>query len=109
MRHPRLKPKGQVNVFHCISRTAGGLRLFGDPEREQFRKLMWHQAAFAHVQIVTHTMLGSHFHIVVRTPAKVHLSDAQLLSTLQNFYGPPKFPTASLQFPAGQSCTPRFW
>ena len=88
MRHPRLKPKGKVNVFHCLSRTAGGHRLFGDPEREQFRKLMWQQAAFCQVQIVTHTMLGSHFHIVVRTPAKVNLSDTKLLAALRDFYGP---------------------
>jgi len=88
MRHPRLKPKGQANVFHCISRTAGGLRLFGDPEREMFRKLLWHHAAFCQVQIVTHTMLSNHFHIVVRTPVKVNLSDSQLLAALQSFYGP---------------------
>ena len=27
MRQPRLKPPGQVNVFHCLSRTAGRQRL----------------------------------------------------------------------------------
>jgi len=87
MRHPRLKPEDQVNVFHCISRTAGGLRLFGDPEREMFRKLLWHHAAFCQVQIITHTMLSNHFHIVVRTPAQVNLDDDQLLAALQAFYG----------------------
>lgn len=87
MRQPRLKPAGQTNVFHCISRTTGGQRLFRDPEKEQFRRLMWRQAAFCHLQIITHTMLGNHFHIVVRCPAQVDLTDAQLLTALQTFYG----------------------
>jgi hypothetical protein len=87
MRQPRLKPEGQVNVFHCISNAVGKQRLFHNPEKEQFRRLMWHYAAFCHMQIITHTMLESHFHIVVRAPAEVELTDDQLLAALEGFYG----------------------
>ena len=87
MRQPRLKPEGQVNVFHCISNAVGNQRLFHNPEKEQFRKLMWHYAAFCRMQIITHTVLESHFHIVVRTPAEVDLTEDQLLAALKKFYG----------------------
>ena len=87
MRQPRLKPEGQVNVFHCISRAAGGQFIFHDQEKQQFRNLMWRYAAFCQMQIITHTVMGTHFHIVVRSPLKVELSDEKLLAVLQAFYG----------------------
>ena len=88
MRRARLKPRGQVAVYHCISRTTGGQRLFGPQEKEKFRLLMRRQAAFSQVQVVTDTILGTHFHIVVRVPAEVQLTDEELLATLKKFYGP---------------------
>jgi hypothetical protein len=88
MRQPRLKPKGITNVFHCLSRAAGGQAIFGPVEKEWFRKLMWFHAAFCQVQIITHTVMSNHFHLVVRTPARVKLSNPKLLAALQAFYGP---------------------
>lgn len=97
MRQPRLKPQGTVNVFHCLSRTAGGQGLFGPLEKEQFGKLLWHYAAFCQVQIITHTILSNHFHIVLRTPARVKLSNPKLLAVLQGFYGPQSPQAAEFQ------------
>jgi len=88
MRPTRPKPRDNKTVFHCFSRTVAGQFLFGPPERETFCRLMRKHAAFCHMQILTHTVLSNHFHIVTRAPLRVVLTDAQLLAKLKAFYGP---------------------
>lgn len=88
MRPRRAKPRHEPTLFHCISRAVGGQFLFDELDKQQFRNLMYKQAAFCEVQIVTHTILDNHFHIVCRTPGPVPLTDQKLLAKLQAFYGP---------------------
>jgi hypothetical protein len=40
MRSPRLKLTQSTALYHCISRTTGGLMLLDDAAKEQFRKMM---------------------------------------------------------------------
>lgn len=54
--------------YHVMSRTAGGEMLFGDAEKEAFRRLMWRMARFSGVKILTYAIMGNHFHLLVSVP-----------------------------------------
>ena len=88
MRKARLKVTGSTAVYHCISRIVSGQFLLDDHCKEVFQDSMWRQADFAGVQILTHSLMTSHIHIVVRVPAPSEVSDAQLLDRVQALYGP---------------------
>jgi len=70
-----------------MSRTVAGQFLFGSREKEAFRHRMRKLARFCQLQILTHAILSNHFHLVLRVPDQVRLSDAQLLRALQDYYG----------------------
>ncbi len=88
MRRARLLTRGQEAVYHCMSRIVAGQFLLRDTEREVLRQRMIKLAQFCQVQIQTHCSLSNHFHIVLKVPAKVRLTDQQLLKALKSFYGP---------------------
>lgn len=56
--------------FHCMSRTAGGDLLFGDVEKEAFRKLMRRMERFSGVEVLTYAVMGNHFHLLLRVPER---------------------------------------
>jgi REP element-mobilizing transposase RayT len=53
-----------------MSRTAGGEKLFGEVEKEAFRRLMWRMARFSGVEILTYAVMNNHFHILVKVPER---------------------------------------
>ena len=57
--------------FHCMSRTAGGDLLFGDIEKEAFRKLMRRLERFSGVEVLTYVVMGNHFHLLLRVPERL--------------------------------------
>ena len=57
-------------AYHVISRTAGGEKLFGEVEKEAFRRLMWRMARFSGVEILTYALMANHFHILVKVPER---------------------------------------
>lgn len=81
MRQGRIKiPADEASaVYHCISRTVNGEWLFDDTAKEIFRKQLWQVAEFCGVQIITYAVLSNHFHVLVRTPLRAEISDAELL------------------------------
>jgi REP element-mobilizing transposase RayT len=57
-------------AYHVMSRTAGGEKLFGEVEKEAFRRLMWRMARFSGVEILTYAVMNNHFHILVKVPER---------------------------------------
>jgi REP element-mobilizing transposase RayT len=57
-------------AYHVMSRTAGGEKLFGDTEKEAFRRLMWRMARFSGVEVLTYALMANHFHILVKVPER---------------------------------------
>lgn len=56
--------------YHTMSRVAGGEMLFGDVEKEAFRKLMRRMERFSGVEVLTYAVMGNHFHVLVRVPER---------------------------------------
>ena len=58
------------SCYHVMSRVAGGDLLFGDVEKEAFRKLMRRMERFSGLEILTYAVMGHHFHILLRVPCQ---------------------------------------
>ncbi|MFP4157128.1 MAG: transposase [Opitutales bacterium] len=96
MRRKRIRMEGAV--YHCMTRTVNGERLFGDREKEVLRKMLWQVADFSGVEVLTYCLMGNHFHVLVRVPVAGDLSDAELLRRYCVLYPKPtKYQTASLR------------
>ncbi len=63
-----LGPEWCSNHYHVMSRTVGGEMLFGAVEKEAFCRIMRRLERFAGVEILTHAVMGNHFHLLVRVP-----------------------------------------
>lgn len=87
MRMARIKIHGRNAVYHCISRVVGGQLLLGDMEKEKLRLMVWQQADFSGIQVVTYGLMSNHIHLLLRAPAKVEATDAELVQRAHRFYG----------------------
>lgn len=61
----------RTSCYHVMSRVAGGDLLFGDIEKEAFRKLMRRMERFSGVEVLTYVVMGNHFHLLLRVPERV--------------------------------------
>ena len=88
MRLARIKA-GQLEgaVYHCISRTVGGQKLLDDACKERMASLLISLAGFCGLEVITYCMMGNHFHLLVRVPKAMPLSDEELLRRAEGFYG----------------------
>jgi REP element-mobilizing transposase RayT len=97
MRVARIKIHGEDAVYHCISLTVNGERLFDEDAKEMFRRQMWQIADYCGVSILTYAVMENHFHVLVRVPKKAPISDAEHLRRYRLLYPKPtRFQTASL-------------
>ena len=91
----RAKLDGVPAVYHAMSRVVGGQFLLGEQEKEVLRKMLWQVADFCGVEILTYCLMSNHFHVLVRVPEKVRVSDAELLRRFKVLYPKPtKYQTA---------------
>jgi putative transposase len=100
MRQARIKVVTETGeaVYHCLSRTVNGERLFDDPAKEILRRQFWQVADYCGVEILTYAILANHFHVLVRVPQKRALSDGELLRRYQVLYPKPtRYQTARLE------------
>ena len=87
MRMARIKIHGRSAVYHCMSRIVGGQALLDDLSKEQLVKLLWSQATFCGLEVITYCMMSNHFHVLVRVPERPHPSDEELLGRMEALYG----------------------
>ena len=61
MRKPRsflLGEAGRTNIYHVVTRTAAREILFGDAERETFRKILFKQLKFSGLRCLAWCFMG---------------------------------------------------
>jgi putative transposase len=91
MRQVRIKvpARSAEAVYHCMSRTVNGERLFDAVAREVLRRQLWQVADYCGVEIVTYAILSNHFHVLVRIPLWEQPSDAELIRRFRVLYPKP--------------------
>ncbi|MGB0745336.1 MAG: transposase, partial [Opitutales bacterium] len=89
MRTRRLKVSGNSAVYHCMTRTVNGERLFKDREKEILRKMLWQVADFCGVEVLTYCVLSNHFHVLLRVPFASEVTDTELLRRYKVLYPKP--------------------
>ena len=88
MRLARIKGEcSEGAVYHCISRTVGGQMLLDDLGKARLVDLLMPLARFCGLEVITYCMMGNHFHLLLRVPVPVALSDEELFRRAEGFYG----------------------
>ncbi len=61
---------GRERFVHVVTRTAGQEILFGDDERERFRKILFKQLKFSGLRALAWCLMGNHLHLLLELPDK---------------------------------------
>jgi REP element-mobilizing transposase RayT len=71
-------------IYHCVSRVVDRRFVFGDEEREVFRKFMRMQEKFSGCRVLAYCVMSNHFHLLLEVPpmAEGGLSDEELFERL---------------------------
>lgn len=91
MRTPRIKvpaTEGEA-VYHVMSRVVNGEHLIVPAGREVLRKQLWQVAEYCGVEILTYAILSNHFHVLVRIPQFISVTDEELLRRYRVLYPRP--------------------
>lgn len=100
MRQARIKIAAEAGeaVYHCMSRSVNGERLFDDQAKEVLRRQFWQVAEYCGVDVLTYAVLSNHFHVLVKVPQKAPVSDAELLRRYEILYPhPTRYQAARLE------------
>lgn len=81
VREPRIKIPSEVAeaIYHCMSRTVNGEKLFDDADKEVLRRMIWLLVEFCGLELVTYAVMSNHFHVLVRVLLAAPISDEELL------------------------------
>jgi len=118
MRTRRIKapPEASSGFYHCMSRVVDRRLIFKDAEREQFSRLMRQYARFCGIRILTHCIMGNHFHLLVEVPQRSENppDDAILLDRISAIYKPAQVEAirsrlSTLSPIDGNALRQRFW
>ncbi len=60
----------RTRLVHVVSRTAGREILFGDDEKEEFRKILFKQLKFSGLRALAWCFMGNHFLLLLEIPDK---------------------------------------
>ncbi len=76
MRVPRIKESGE-GFYHTMSRVVDRRMVLDDKEKERFRKLLRNAAAFSGVDVLTHSIMDNHFHLILHVPERQPVGDLE--------------------------------
>ena len=85
MRTARIKLDGR-SYYHVISRIVDGRLRLGKGEKEHFRRLMRAYATFSGLNILTYSILGNHFHILLEVPEREHVDEEAVVLRMRAIY-----------------------
>jgi hypothetical protein len=87
MAKPRVytDPETEAGVYHVCSRVVDGRYIFGEPEKEEFVRMMRSLAAFHGAEILTYCVMSNHFHILLRVPRRPEGFDLPLETVLERW------------------------
>ncbi len=108
MRLARIKIAAEEGeaVYHCVTRTVNGERLFDETAKEVLRKQLWQVADYTGMQILTYAILANHFHVLVKVPQRTPLDDTELLRRYRTLYPQPtRYQAARLEVIQAQLAT----
>ena len=83
----RIKLSGEKSVLHCIGRIVAGEMLLDDVAKETLTVMLRKMAAFCGLEVITYCMMSNHFHVLIRVPELLPLTDGQLVERLEALYG----------------------
>ena len=88
MRKPRrfITSGGGTRHFHVVSRIVNRDFVLGHEEKEFFRRTMRKLEAFAGVEILTYCVMSNHFHLLVKVPDPIRLSDNEVCQRMSTLY-----------------------
>ena len=86
-RRTKIRVLGEgASYYHAMSRITERRFYLGAREKEHFRGMMRRVADFSGVEVLTYTVLDNHFHLLIRVPERVDISDAELLRRMHLIY-----------------------
>jgi putative transposase len=98
MKSHRAIRSGITTCYHVLSRFCAEVPYLDEGSKEVFRRQMWKTAYSCGIQILTYSIMGNHFHILLRVPDKIEMSDAELLKRYRALYPKPnKFQAKSIE------------
>ena len=85
----KMNPDKVLAVYHCMSRSVNGEKIFEPADREVLRKLVHRVADYCGVRILTYAIMPNHFHLLIEVPRRGTPSDAELLRRYKVLYPKP--------------------
>ena len=69
-----------------MTRVVGSQHLLGGVEKEKLRRLIWRQARFCGLEVITYCVMSNHFHVLVRAPEGPEPCEEELLARARAVY-----------------------
>lgn len=76
-------------LYHCLSRVVDRRKIFQAAEKEQFVRLMRCYERLCGVKVLTHCVMGNHFHVLVEVPRRPEVppSEPELIALVDETLG----------------------
>ena len=78
-RRIKIPPEEAEAIYHLLTRTVNGERLFRDVDKEVLRRLIRLLAEFCGLELLTFVVMSNHFHLLVRVLIAGPIPDEELL------------------------------
>jgi len=95
----RMIVQNQTTVYHVISRTALDGFPLGDFERDFLLRLIMRMSGLFFTEIMGLSIMGNHFHLLVKMIPDHHFTDDDVKKRLAQFYGEKKAPAGDGNLP----------